>query len=34
MFPTSKTAVISPPDRATLRYLYTLPPGSLRRAAH
>ena len=30
MFPTSKTAVISPADRATLRYLYTLPAGSLR----
>jgi len=31
MFPTSRTTVISPADRATLRFLYTLPPGSLRR---
>jgi predicted Zn-dependent protease len=30
MYPTSRTAVIGPADRATLRFLYTLPPGSLR----
>ncbi|HYD53218.1 MAG TPA: matrixin family metalloprotease [Gemmatimonadaceae bacterium] len=30
MYPTSRTAVISPADRATLRFLYTLPPGSLK----
>jgi hypothetical protein len=30
MFPTSRTSAISDADRATLRLLYTLPPGSLK----
>lgn len=30
MFPTSRTTVIGDADRATLRFLYTLPPGSLK----
>lgn len=31
MFPTSRTSTIGDADRATLRLLYTLPPGSLKR---
>jgi predicted Zn-dependent protease len=30
MFPESETLVITAPDRATLKLLYTLPPGSVK----